>query len=249
MTKPRRKKKTTENLMPKLEEMRNKDVYYHIKANTDRMLAPQDAENIKLLKLPSTVSVVIVDTTETEIGGGNETVRRIREQKRNIKKGQEMKVHTFKTEKDNIQAPMLGDRGILRTGLYRLSKAMNKAHFWEFPIDLVRTLGKSDGDFENMDMGKAPAERPIEKPIFILEPRSKGKTAEVVGYEAIQNRPFEFWLKRNSACPFSDEEILQMVHGLEDVPLGPGKRGHITVSAIEKATKTEFEEWLKQQNA
>lgn len=232
-----------DSVLEQLGKLRDKDIYYHVKARIDRLCARSDI--YKLLKLPNVVSVVIVDTTTTEYGRGDETITSTREKTRNIKKGQEVKVFPFATHKDGGTEKILvqigGDRGVIRTGFYRTVIANNKARYWAPPIDLIRVLPEG-----NMILGNAPAERPVERPVFVLEPRSRGKTAEVVGYEAIIDRPVEYWVKRNASCPLTEEDIITLLHGTEDVPLGPSKRGHQTILEILKGKHEDYEKWWEE---
>jgi hypothetical protein len=231
-----------ENLIGRIEDLRDNDIYYYVKANIDRLCAR--GKTYKLLKIPNVVSVIIADTTVTEYGKGDEAIKSTREKVRRIKKGQEIKVFPFDTFEKNGEKHLVcqigGDRGIVRTGFYRVVMANNKAKYWAPPIDLIRVLPEGD-----MDMGLTPAEHPVERPIFVLEPRAKGKTAEVVGYEAIADRTTEFWVKVNVSCPLTQEDVLTLLHGIEDVPLGPTKRGHLTILEFGKGDRKDFEGWME----
>lgn len=218
--------------MDKLIKLRGNDVSYHVTARVDSLCAKQDRAQMKLLKLTPYVKTVIVDTTETEISSGktDESVRSVREKVRKIKGSNEIKVYCFEVKDEILFGDIGGDRGVIRTGLYRAVQAMNKARFMAPPIDLIRVLPDSP-----ISLGKYPPERSVENPITILEPRSRGTTAEVVGYEAIMGRTIEFNMKLNSGCPLSEDETYLLIHALEDVPLGPTKRGHITILDINRA--------------
>jgi len=233
-----------DSLMDKLEKLREKDIYYYVKARIDRLCAR--GASYGLLKLPNVVSVVILDTVETEYGSGTEVIKSRRERKRNIRKRQDIKVFPFDTCEDEklgkqILAPIGGDRGIIRTGFYRTVVANKQARYWAPPIDLIRVFPEGD-----MKLGPAPPERPFERPIFVLEPRGRHETAEIVGYEAIINREVEFWTKINISCPLVEDDILTILHGSEDVPLGPTKRGHITILTYDKGNRKDYLEWYEQ---
>jgi len=221
------------DLIAELDKIRNHDIIYHVKAKIERLLAPQRQKNMKFLNLPSSVATVIVDTTDTTYGSGDEQVTSSRVKKRNIKKAQDIKVWCFPTEGKEILEQITGDRGVIRTGFYRTVQAMNKAKFWAPPIDLIRVL---PDDKEFMSLGKAPPERNVEHPIFVLEPRRNKTSAELVGYEAVYNRTIEFDVRVNTACPLDENEILTLLHGLEDVPLGAAKRGHLKILELTKIT-------------
>ena len=68
-----------------------------------------------------------------------------------------------------------------------------------------------------------------------MEPRSRGKTMEEVGYDWITEREVSFYLDLDSECPINEEKLVGLLKSLRSLDtFGPAKRGHIEVTSLKE---------------
>jgi len=126
--------------------------------------------------------------------------------------------HCFMRNNGHIHEPIGGTFGHMKTVLRRASAVIGLALYKRPAVELIRfepelvNLGKDE------DIALTP----------VLEPRSRGKTRELVYYETVTNRKFQLTMKVSKTCPLTSEEVRAILTAIKDYDgFGASRRGVI----------------------
>lgn len=210
------------------------DQWYEWKIRIESLYARQDQKNTVFYKMPELIRLV-QERTE-DFSQGNEVRNReiaTRTTKTVRKVQQQIPLHRFEVRADGnggevLVAPLAGKFGIIKQAFHRVLLSMGKAKYWAPPTDLLNVFGLN-GQQDGVVIGKAPADAISIEQQTMHSTQQKGRMVQVpVAWEVAKKREIVLFLKQNGVCPLGKKELEAILHGCNDIPFGPNKRGSLT---------------------
>jgi len=196
---------------------------YKLHIKLGKILATQNADFDKRT-LREKLGFDEVKTTEYKQAAVEEPQDKVKlpvQKRKNQKKRKDQDLvltHCFQRNNGNIYEPLGGAFGHIKRTLRQAVKTIGLARYKEPAIELLKFKPElvNLGNDKNITLTS------------VLEPRSRGKTRELVYYETATDREIDVVMSVSKTCPLTGKEISAVLTAIKDYDgFGASKRGII----------------------
>lgn len=137
-------------------------------------------------------------------------------------------MHTFKRENGNVIIPVGGHFGILKQAIHRIGQAMKGNYYRPQQWDLIRPFAVDGTEDYKIPL---PKEYQLGVDVKLGKINRSGQDAAFVpfAWEKLVNVIIPVICRVNRLSPLPPEEVVDMLHGLNDIPFGPNKHGYASL--------------------